>query len=152
AFYTQMNADHRRACAPLLEREADLKARLRGVVQARIDAMEPYHRFAATLFRSAADPQSPLSPFGAESSAARLENTELFAEVLDGSTARIPADLRAELPDLLWLYHMGIVLFWLHDDSPESVRTRRLIHHSTDLVTRAISLASAPILRPLRKT
>src|SRR5262249_35096123 len=65
AFYTQMNADHRRACAPLLEREADLKARLRGVVQARIGAMEPYHRFAATLFRSAADPQSPLSPFGA---------------------------------------------------------------------------------------
>ncbi|MGI9166027.1 MAG: hypothetical protein ACR2G5_06525 [Pyrinomonadaceae bacterium] len=59
--------------------------------------------------------------------------------------------LRAELPYLLWLYHMGIILFWIHDSSRKRARTYRLIDHTVDLVDRLVSLASNPLMRPLRK-
>ena len=116
-----------------------------------IQALDPYHRFAGTLFRSAADPLSPLSPFGAESAAERQKAVALFAEVVNGSTGRIPEDLRTELPDLLWLYCMGVVLFWIHDRSPGHRRTDLLIDHTTELIARLIGFASIPIFRPLRQ-
>lgn len=152
AFYDQVTDNHWATSRDVLAREVDFKARLRGVVSAAVEIMEPYHRFSGSLFRSAADPRSPLSPFSPESATARRKGTALFAQVLDGSSARVPADLRAELPELLWLYQMGVILFWIHDRSPVHQRTKRLIEHSSDLVARAISLASIPVLRPLRRS
>jgi Tetracyclin repressor-like, C-terminal domain len=70
---------------------------------------------------------------------------------VDGSKARIPKDLRTELPYLLWVYHVGVVLFWIHDPSPKHRRTYRLIDHTVDLLDQMISLASNPLMRPLRK-
>ena len=67
------------------------------------------------------------------------------------SKTRIPEDLRAELPYLLWLYHMGIILFWIHDSSPKQARTYRLIDQTVDLLDKLISLASNPLMRPVRK-
>jgi hypothetical protein len=71
--------------------------------------------------------------------------------VLEGTKARIPKDLKAELPYLLWMYHMGIVLFWIHDPSPGRRRTYRLVDHTVDLLDKLIHLASNPFMRPLRK-
>jgi hypothetical protein len=59
--------------------------------------------------------------------------------------------LRAELPYLLWLYHMGIILFWIHDSSTRRARTLRLIDQTVDLLDKLISLASNPLMRPVRK-
>ena len=73
------------------------------------------------------------------------------AKVLEGATARIPKDLKAELPYLLWVYSMGIVLFWIHDSSPKHRRTYRLIDHTVDLLDKLIHLASNPFMRPVRK-
>jgi hypothetical protein len=74
-----------------------------------------------------------------------------MALVHRGSTVRVPKDLDAELPNLLWLYMMGIVLFWVHDFSPGRARTYRLVDHTADLVARTIALGSNPLLRPLRQ-
>lgn len=151
AFYGRTNQEHLRASRAVLERERDLKARLRGVMHAKIETAEPYHRFSGILFKSAADPASPLSPFSPASDPVRRESTALLAEVIAGSRTRVPKDLQAELPNLLWLYLMGVILFWLHDSSPGRVRTYRLVEHTADLIARAINLASVPLLRPFRK-
>ncbi len=151
AFYGRTHEEHLLACAPILARERQLKARLRGVMHAKLETIEPYHQFAGVLFKSAADPQSPLNPFSADSEPVRQQATALFGEVVRGSTARVPADLQAELPGLLWLYHMGIILFWIHDTSPGRVRTYRLTDHTVDLIARLIPLASSPLLRPVRR-
>jgi len=81
----------------------------------------------------------------------RQQSIDLFAAVLEGAKARIPKDLQAELPYLLWVYSMGIVLFWIHDSSPKHRRTYRLIDHTVDLLDKLIHLASNPFMRPLRK-
>ena len=72
-------------------------------------------------------------------------------ETLEGSGARIPADLAPHLPLLLWLYQMGVILFWIHDRSPRQTRTQRLLDHSLDLIVRAIQVSRFPLLTPIRK-
>jgi len=151
AFYHRTHQDHLAASTPALENESSLKARLLTVMRLKIDTLKPYHQFAGVLFKTAAHPQSPLNPFAPESDPVRQESIKLFDDVVEKSKARIPKDLRAELPYLLWVYHMGVILFWIHDPSPKHRRTYSLIEHTVELLDRLISLASNPLMRPLRK-
>jgi len=151
AFYQRMHDSHIEVALPALEHDKTLKARLLTVMRTKIDTMKPYHQFAGVLFKTAANPNSPLNPFGDEADPVRDQAIQLFDKVLEGSTRRIPKDLRAELPYLLWVYSMGIVLFWIHDSSPKHRRTYRLINSTVELLDRLIHLASNPFMRPLRK-
>ena len=151
AFYHDLHEDHLRASLPSLQRESSLKGRLLSVMRLKIDTLEPYHEFAGVLFQTAADPNSPLNPFAPASASVRRDSIKLFEQVVEQTKARIPNDLRAELPYLLWLYHMGIILFWIHDRSRKRARTFHLIDQTVDLLDKLISLASNPFMRPVRK-
>ncbi len=150
-FYARMHADHLEVCEPILERETGFKERLVQVLIAKIDVAEPYHDFSGVLFKTAADPKSPLNPFSDQSEGTRREEIELMEPVLAGSKAKVPKDLRAKLPELLWMYEMAIILFWIHDDSEGRRRTRLLFKRTADIVVRLVSLASLRILAPLRR-
>jgi AcrR family transcriptional regulator len=152
AYYERMQEIHSESCAEVLKKERALKGRLLGVMRQILEDIAPYHQFAGILFKTAANPRSPLNPFSPESEPARRAAIELFAEVVKGAKARIPSDLSEELPTLLWMYHMGITLFWIHDDSTGQNRTRRLMEQSVEIVVRLIQLASLPPMRPLRKS
>ena len=151
AFYQRLHEDHLAVAVPALENEETVKARLLTVMRLKMETMSPYHQFAGVLFKTAAHPRSPLNPFSDESDPAREASIQLFAKVIEGTKTRIPKDLAAELPYLLWVYSMGIVLFWIHDQSPKHRRTYRLINRTVELVDRLIHLASNPFMRPLRK-
>lgn len=153
AFYERTHEEHLEASREILERERSFHKRLLGVMRKKIDTAMPYHQLSAVLFRTAADPRNPINPFSKESEPLRQRATALFAEVLEGSDVKVSnRRLKAELPNLLWLYHMGIVVFWIHDDSPGCVRTYRFLEHTVALVVRLIALARLPLLRPLTNT
>ena len=151
AFYQRTHEEHLAAALPVLQKETSLKARLLSVMRLKISTLEPYHEFAGALFKTAADPHSPLNPFAHDSAPTRRDSIALFEDLVADTKARIPNDLRAELPYLLWLYHMGIILFWIHDSSTRRARTLRLIDQTVDLLDKLISLASNPLMRPVRK-
>jgi AcrR family transcriptional regulator len=151
AFYLQTHLEHLEASREILARERGLRERLLGVMRAKLDTIMPYHRFAGVLFKTAADPASPLNPFSAESGPTREQATALFAEVVTGADTRLTPDLAAALPNLLWIYHMGIILFWIHDSSPGCARSYLLMERTVKLVLRLISLFQFPLLRPFLK-
>ena len=151
AFYQRTHEEHVGVSVIALDKEQTLKGRLLTLMRLKLETIKPYHEFAGQLFKTAANPKSPLNPFSDESDPVRQESIQLFARVFDGSKVRIPKDLRDELPYLLWVYHMGIILFWIHDPSPKHRRTYRLVDHTVDLLDKLISLASNPFMRPLRK-
>ena len=148
-YYARNHAEHAVACQPILQAETGFAPRLRGVLRALIDIQAPYHGFAARLYKHAAEPASPLSPFSKQSSPTRDASIALYAEVVDGSRLRVPAELRDRLPELLWLYSMGIVLYWVHDTSPGCERTYRLIDATVPLAERLIRMSRLPVFRPL---
>ena len=150
-FYGYTHQLHLAAIGPLLARERDLTARLRGTIRAVVVTCEPFHDFAGAIFSTVANPVSPLNPFGKESKALRDEVIELYAEVVKGSDARLPDDIVAELPTLLWLYQMGILYFWIFDKSPGRLRTLEVIDQTTELMVRLLGLANLPVLRGSRK-
>jgi AcrR family transcriptional regulator len=148
-FYDRAQVEHAEAARPVLAAETDLAARIIGVGEAWLAVMAPYRPFAGTFFKNAAEPTSPLSPFSRESSPAREASIALWTETLDGSDAKIPKRIRPELPELLWLYFMGIVLFWVYDPTPDEAATRRILHRTAPLVVRAIALTRLPVMRSM---
>jgi AcrR family transcriptional regulator len=150
-FYRHTHQLHLAAIGPVMARERDLTARLRNVVRAVVVTCEPFHDFAGAIFSTVANPVSPLNPFGKESKALRDEVIDLYAEVVKGSDARLPDDIVAELPTLLWLYQMGVLYFWIFDKSPGRLRTLEVIDQTTELMVRLLGLANLPVLRGSRK-
>ncbi|MFR0357817.1 TetR/AcrR family transcriptional regulator [Streptomyces sediminimaris] len=149
-FYDRIAAEHRVAVREVLDRETDLEARLAGVLRVWLDIATPYHEFAVQFFKNAADPDSPLSPFSEESEHAREEAISLHREVLAGATrTKVPEELRDVLPELMWLSHMGLVLYWVFDRTEGRERSYRLAERGAGLTARGVSLARFRILRPL---
>ncbi|HEU5111529.1 MAG TPA: TetR family transcriptional regulator, partial [Micromonosporaceae bacterium] len=109
-FYDSIAEQHRQQSAEILAAEREFAPRLRGVLLGWVDLAAPYHEFGKQFFVNAADPDSPLSPFSAESSPARDAQIAIHREVVEGSAARVDPELRADLPELIWLYHMAVVL------------------------------------------
>ena len=147
AFYAQMQEVHLAAARDVLDKETDFASRLRGVLDEWVRVAEPYHEFAGTFFKNAAEPSSPLSPFSAESADAREASIAIFAEVLAGSDLKVAASLRPRLPELLWLLHMGVVLFWVHDRSDGQKRTLALVAGVVPLVDKLGRLSRVPVVR-----
>jgi AcrR family transcriptional regulator len=150
-FYARIQDEHRAALEPLLEKATEFADRLHAALRAGVDVMEPYHAFAGKFFRIAADPQSPMSPFSEESAPARDRSVALFREVVAGSGTKIDPELRDDLPELLWLLHMGVTLFWVHDRSPGQARTRLLVDRAVPLVDRLVGLSRLRVLRPVTR-
>jgi AcrR family transcriptional regulator len=148
-FYDRLAAEHRVAVREVLDHERDLEARIAGVLKTWLDVATPYHEFAVQFFKNAADPDSPLSPFSAESEHARVEAVGVCREVLDGSKAKVPEELREVLPELLWLSQMGLVLYWIFDRTEGRERSYRLAERGARLTSLGISLARFRVLRPL---
>ena len=150
-FYRHTHELHAAAIAPLLARERDFATRLRGTIRAVIVTCEPFHDFAGSIFSTVANPSSPLNPFGAAAKPLRDEVVALYADVVEGSDARIPGDIAEMLPLVLWLYQMGILYFWIFDRSPGRLRTLEVIDETTDLIVKLLTLANLPLLRGSRK-
>ncbi|GHA14615.1 TetR family transcriptional regulator [Streptomyces tauricus] len=148
-FYDRMAVEHRAAVREVLDHERDLEKRIAGVLKAWLDVATPYHEFAVQFFKNAADPDSPLSPFSPESEHARVEAIGVCGEVLSGSKAKIPEELREVLPELLWLSQMGLVLYWIFDRTEGRERSYRLAERGARLTSLGVSLARFRVLRPL---
>lgn len=151
ALYVRIEEETTQAAQELLAVERDLHARLLGVLRASLDVIEPYHDVAGALFRVAADPESPLNPFGETSRAVRERSIALMEEAVTGARDRLPKDVAAELPRLLWLFHMGVILLWVHDRTPGQRRTRKAVEEALELIMSLLQMATLPLMRRQRR-
>jgi len=139
---------------PLLEEALDgpkdLEARLRAIIQVKLDYFAPDRKLLGAL-SAHIDPHHPLSPFSEETRSIREADIEFLSRAVEAGKVRIPEDLNTHLPRILWLYQMGLILFWVYDSSPKQKRTMKLFDKSLSMVVSLIKLSSFPLLRPVRK-
>jgi AcrR family transcriptional regulator len=151
AFYREMQEASGERIVAALAGKKKLKDRLESVIEQRLALLEPNRKFCAALFRHAPDRADPLSPFSEETRPIREGAIEHLRVAIDGSDAKVPPDLKARLPYLLWLYQMALIMFWLYDRSPHQERTRRLIDKSLPLLVNLLRLSWLPLMKPLRR-
>jgi len=150
AFYQQAQTD---LMAPLAEAQQHrtLGARLEAIVLAKLKYFEPNRRFLGALMAHAADPASPLSPFGEPSREIREQEFAQFNRALTETRTSVPGDLAPHIGRILWFYQMGLLLFWIYDRSEGQRRSRQLLDASLPVVLLLIKLSNVPLLKPARR-
>jgi AcrR family transcriptional regulator len=151
AFYQEMQESSQDAILEAMAGHKKLKDRIRCVLEKRLELLAPNRKFCDALFRHAPDTADPLSPFSAETRPIREKAIEHLRVAVEGGDVKVPGDLKAQLPYLLWLYQMAIILFWLYDRSPRQERTEKLIEKSLGLLVNLLRLSGLPLMKPLRK-
>jgi AcrR family transcriptional regulator len=149
AYYDYVQREHAERARAAFASGGDLRARLRAVLHTKIDIMQEDRRLLRALFRYGGDPEHALSWFGPATEEQRRLSVAVFAEAI--AEERLPADVRDAAPTLLWTLHMGVLLYFLYDASPQQRRTRQLIDSAVDFVVDARRLATSPLLRPVRR-
>jgi AcrR family transcriptional regulator len=150
AFYERAQRELTPLAEAALAKTKGLEERLRAVLTVKFEYFAPNRSLMASL-SAHIDPQNPLSPFSPETRAIRDQDIDLFARTLEGSKVRVADDLKHHLPRVLWLYQMGLLLFWVYDRSPKQKRTMLLFDKSVTIVANLIKLSSFALLRPVRK-
>jgi AcrR family transcriptional regulator len=150
---------YRRSCAEMhpkieaaLEHASGLKARLQELIRVKLVHFAPNRGVLRALLRNGADPKHPLSPFSLQTKEIRDIDIAWFRRILDDGGVRIPRDLEPHLPGVLWFFQMGVIFFWVIDESPDQARTGKLLDLASNTVVTLIRLSGLPLMRPLRKT
>lgn len=150
AFYQRAHQELTPLVDAALANTQGLEDRLRAVLTVKFQYFAPNRSLMASL-SAHIDPENSLSPFSPETQAIRDHDIAFFARTLEGSKVRLSSDLKPHLPRLLWLYQMGLLLFWVYDRSPKQRRTMQLFDKTLSIVSSLIKLSAFPLLRPVRK-
>jgi AcrR family transcriptional regulator len=151
AFYEQAAEELGPLARTAAESAKGLAAKLRDVIVAKIGYFEENRDVLRALLRTGADPKHPLSPFSRQTKLIRDADVGLFAELVKNSGVSVPKDLAPFVPEALWMFQMGIIYFWLTDESEAQARSKRLIEVGSKTVAGLLELASLPLTKPLRK-
>jgi AcrR family transcriptional regulator len=128
------------------------EGRIAAIMNVKFEYFRPNRSFLGALFRHAADPQNRLSPFSEATRQIRERDQVYFARAIEAKSGemRVPEDLAPYLPQMLWLYQMGLILYWIYDQSPDQRRTKQLLEKSLALMVSGLKVARFALLKPLR--
>src|ERR1700735_454939 len=113
AFYQRAQQEMAPSLDAILSEAKTFEARIRGLITHKF---KYFHANRALLGALSAhsDPAHALSPFS--------QDTAFFERAVKDSKVKLPSNISPYLPRLLWLYQMGLLLFWVYDHSPKQAR------------------------------
>ena len=150
AFYERAQGVLHPGIEAELDRAGTLEARLRAIISAKLTYFAPNRKLLGAL-TAHTDPDHPLSPFSAETAHIREQDVASFERAVAESGVKLPASTAPYLARLLWMYQMGLILFWVYDKSPAQARTTLLYDKTLKMLLVTLKIAGFPLLRPLHK-
>ena len=152
AFYQQSCAEMQPRIEDALAKSSkNLEDRLQALIDVKLEYFGTYRSVLRALLKSGADPANPLSPFAENNKPIREIDVAWFRRILIDCGIRVPKDLEPHMPEVLWMFQMGVIYFWISDDSRGQQRTTRLLELGSKTVATLLKIAGLPLTRPLRK-
>src|SRR5712691_2321760 len=112
-------------------RKADLAEKLFALVQTQLEFLAPHERLIGAAFVQALKPGSKLGLFSPSAQALQYRYLAFVQELVDEAIRR--GELSASswwTPQVFWIYYLGVLLYWLHDTSPNKQQTLAFLDRS----------------------
>ena len=150
AFYERSQGEMHPQIEAGLDHAKTLEARLRAIISTKFDYFAPNRPLLAAL-SAHTDPSHPLSPFSAQTASIREQDIASFDRAVRESGVKLPPTVAPYLARLLWMYQMGLILFWVYDKSESQRKTALLYEKTLKMLLVTLKLASFPIMRPIHR-
>jgi AcrR family transcriptional regulator len=145
AYYDKTQEAHSALAREAMSKAEGASDRLRAVLHTKFDTIERDRKLLSALFRSIGDPASDVSIFASKTRRVRDESIALFREALEPE--KLPPEIEGPVVLGFWSLSMGLMLYFIHDASPQHKKTRALIDRSVEVF--APMLPMAPMLAPM---
>jgi AcrR family transcriptional regulator len=149
AHWEQQMDEHEARARAAFATAREPSERIRAVFDVRLELMKNDRKLLGGLFRTIGDTESPVSVFAAETAGLRARGIGLLSEAL--ATAEVPDEVRQQAALALWVVMLGVVLYFVHDDSPGQAATAKLARDAVDLLGPMLPLFASPLAAPLRQ-
>ena len=106
---------------------AVLAERFVAIRQRKLDRLTPYRAILGVLFSAGPTPQFGIAVLSERTADTRRRVGALFLEVVQGARDAPKAPRDRDLATVLYAAHLLLILFWLHDRSPQSHATYELL-------------------------
>ena len=146
AYYDQVQRAHAEKVREEWKGKSSLRERLGVAFHSKLEILADDRRFLGALFRYTGDPEHPLSVFGKGTQIQRAESMAIFREALTGTG--LSEEMRQLLTPALWLAHLGMILFFIYDESSGQEKTHKLVDGVLDLLTTAMEWTHSAFVRP----
>src|SRR5216683_3306937 len=146
AYYDQVQRRHAEKVREEWKGNSGLRARLGILLHSKLEILKDDRRFLGALFRYTGDPEHPLSVFGKGTQIQRAESMAILREALTGTG--LSEEMRQLLTPALWLAHLGMILFFIYDESSGHEKTHKLVDGVLDLLTTAMEWTHSAFVRP----
>ena len=147
-YYDEVQQRHAARVRGAVRQLPKLADRLKLALNIKLDILGADRPLLGALLRYTGEPTHPLSFLGRGTREIQLRSMAVFADAV--ADEPMPDDVRAISPLLLWAMHMGVLLYFLYDESPGQRRTRVLVDRAVDLFVGSLRIAKLPPLRPIR--
>lgn len=148
-YYEQVQASHAAKVHAELAGKEELRERLASVLHSKLEILKEDRKFLGALFRYTGEPGHPLSVFGKGTELQRKQSVEVFRKALDGS--ELGAEWKGLLSWGLWLAHLGIILYFIHDESEAQAKTHGLVNRFVEMLVGLVELTNSALVRPFVK-
>src|ERR1043166_797275 len=147
-YFFELEMDH--AIATMRSRKslakAPLEEKLFALIESQIEFLGPHEKFIGAAFVQALKPTSKLG-FSVQALALRQRYLAFVTRLVAASLPNRRATAFGWMaPQVFWLYYLGILLYWLHDESPAKQNTLafldRSLHLGVALLRKEIGRAS----------
>lgn len=149
AYYDEVQRLHAARMREALGGKEGLGPRLACVMHLKLDILWEDRKFLGALFRYTGEPGHPLSVFGRGTQAQRKQSMEIFRAALEG--IEISEELKELLPCGMWLLHLGMILYFIHDESEGQGKTHRLVDRFAAMLAGLVELTNSALVRPFVK-
>jgi len=149
AYYDRVQSVYAAKVSAELVGKEGLRERLGVVLHAKLEILRNDRMFLGALFRYTGEAGHPLSVFGKGTETQRKQSTDLFRQAMEGSD--VSEELRELLPWGMWLLHLGMILFFIHDESQGQSKSHKLADSVLDLVSGVLEFTNSALVRPFVK-
>jgi len=125
-FYERINQQIETAFREQPPAKIGLPETLARFLRLKIAHLTPYRDLLTVVMNETIDPASPLSPLNPASAPMLASSVALFREMVATSDAAKGAEID-QMARALWMAHMSILMYWLHDRSETCSGTERAI-------------------------
>ena len=120
---------------------ASLEEKVFLLISLELEEVEPYREFLNVIVTQAMVPTSPLHPYSLENQRLKNRHLEYVAELVREAIDRgeLPAlGYESMMLSAFWVFHLGMVMFWLNDESPHKEDTWVLLDKSLRFILGAL--------------
>lgn len=126
------------------------------LIEARFKEFQGQRRTLRAFKKLAFDKSEPISPFHKDYKNIRKKSIGVFIELIDRSKLSWPEKTKKDLAQLLWLYHLFIVFYWIDDDSPKEKKTKEFLKQSLKHLSTGLNILRLPgahrVIKPIFDT